>query len=138
MWSAETLRLLDGPNYAALATVADGRPSCHMMWVSADDEFLYLNTEVHRRKFRSLGVGAVAAVMIFENSRSWVEVVATVVAHVTGEAARRHLDDLARQYNGRVYAKRIESERVLVKLRPDREFVYKPSTVRAGPAPQWR
>lgn len=138
MWSDQARRLLEGPNYAALATVHAGQPSCHMMWFSADDEFLYLNTEVHRHKFRRLDIGAKAALMVFENSRSWVEVRATVLAHITGERARHHLDELSQKYNGHPYAKVIESERVVVQLRPDHEFLYRPSTVRAEPRPLWR
>jgi uncharacterized pyridoxamine 5'-phosphate oxidase family protein len=138
MWSDQARRLLEAPNYAALAAVVDGRPSCHMMWVSADEEFLYLNTEIRRRKFRSLEIGARVAVMVFENSWTWVEVGATVVAHQTGDAARGHLDRLALKYNGHPYRKPIESERVVVKLRPDTEFVYTPSTTRPATAPKWR
>jgi uncharacterized pyridoxamine 5'-phosphate oxidase family protein len=138
VWSPEARRLLKEPNYAALATCGDVGPSCHMMWVDADDDFLYLNTELHRAKYARLALGASLAVMVFENSRSWVEIVGTVAEHETGPGARAHLERLAFKYNGHGYQKQIISERVLVTVRPDREYVYVPSSSRRMDTPRWR
>ncbi|SCF29392.1 Pyridoxamine 5'-phosphate oxidase [Micromonospora purpureochromogenes] len=133
MLHPKTLRLVRAGSYAALATVTpEGALSCHMMWVGCDDDFLYVNTEVERYKFGNMQVGDPVALMIFESSRSWVEVRGTVVGHIYGDAALAQLDELSMIYNHRPYGKRIDSPRVICRIRPDREFVYLPSTSRAS------
>ncbi|WP_435204921.1 pyridoxamine 5'-phosphate oxidase family protein [Micromonospora sp. bgisy143] len=132
MLDPKTLRLVRAGSYAALATITpDGALSCHMMWVGCDDDFLYVNTEVERYKFGNMQVGDPIALMIFESSRSWVEVRGTVVGHVHGDEALAHLHELSMIYNRRPYGKRIDSPRVICRIRPDHEFVYVPSTSRA-------
>lgn len=54
-FSAETLRLLDGPNYAVLATVnPDGSPQTSAMWVGRDGSDLLLSTVEGRVKHRNM------------------------------------------------------------------------------------
>ncbi|HUY51320.1 MAG TPA: pyridoxamine 5'-phosphate oxidase family protein [Streptosporangiaceae bacterium] len=52
--SAATLRLLDGRNYAVLATVnPDGSPHTSAMWVGRDgDDLLFSTVEGHQRPGR--------------------------------------------------------------------------------------
>jgi Pyridoxamine 5'-phosphate oxidase len=125
---AKTLQLLEGANYAALTfLLPSGTPSTHMMWVGTDADHVLINTEVHRFKFRNLSVGAKATVMVFEGPFSWAEVRGTVVEHVTGAAARAHIDELAQVYTGKPYANEVASERVVVKIRPDYDMAFPPS-----------
>jgi hypothetical protein len=44
-----------------------------------------------------------------------------VVDIVRGPQARAHVDDLSRKYTGAPYANEIESERVILKIAPDRQ-----------------
>jgi PPOX class probable F420-dependent enzyme len=54
-FSAETLRLLDGPNYAVLATVnADGSPQTSAMWVGRDGDDVLFSTVEGRVKHRNM------------------------------------------------------------------------------------
>ncbi len=54
-FSAETLRLLDGRNYAVLATVnADGSPQTSAMWVGRDGDDLLFSTVEGRVKHRNM------------------------------------------------------------------------------------
>ena len=46
----------------------------------------------------------------------------TVVETVTGDEARAHIDALAQRYMGQDYPGQIESERVIVRVRPDKQF----------------
>lgn len=120
--------LAGGPNYAVLTTpLGDGTVSSHMMWVGADAEHLLINTEIHRRKFRNMAVGAKVTVLVFENNFSWVEVRGTVVDHVGGAEARAHIDALAQKYTGADYSMPVQSERVIVRIRPDVQFVFPPA-----------
>jgi PPOX class probable F420-dependent enzyme len=54
-FSEETLRLLDGKNYAVLATVnADGSPQTSAMWVGRDGDDLLFSTVEGRVKHRNM------------------------------------------------------------------------------------
>ena len=54
-FSEETLRLLDGPNYAVLATVnADGSPQTSAMWVGRDGDDVLFSTVQGRVKHRNM------------------------------------------------------------------------------------
>lgn len=49
-----TKKLAQGKNIASVTTLhADGTPMTHPMWIDAEDEYLILNTEVDRHKFRN-------------------------------------------------------------------------------------
>jgi PPOX class probable F420-dependent enzyme len=54
-FSAETLRLLGGPNYAVLATInPDGSPHTSTMWVGLDGDDLLFSTVEGRVKHRNM------------------------------------------------------------------------------------
>ncbi len=54
-FSAATLRLLDGPNYAVLATVnSDGSPQTSAMWVGRDGADLLFSTVAGRVKHKNM------------------------------------------------------------------------------------
>lgn len=117
-------RLATGQNFAALATLAaDGHPRTHVMWIDADDEHLLINTEVHRAKFKDLqrDPRVTVTVMSRENPYQFVEARGRVVDTVTGPEARAHIDSCAQRYLGTdTYQTPIKSERVIVKIAPER------------------
>lgn len=116
-------RLATGANFATLTTLlADGTPQSHVMWVDADDEHLLINTEVHRAKYRNLLRDPRATVTVWERDDPYrfVEVRGRAVAFVTGPEARAHIDTCSQRYFGRPYPAPITSERVLVRIAPDR------------------
>ena len=120
--------MASAPNYAVLTTQLEyGSMNSHMMWVGADAEHVLINTETHRRKFRLMPVGAKVTVLVFENTFRWAEVRGTVVDHVLGPEARAHIDALAQKYTGADYSNTVQSERVIVKIRPDVQFVFPPA-----------
>lgn len=121
----DTLReFATGPHFAMLTTLlSDGSPQTHVMWVDADDEHVLINTEVHRQKFRNVQRDPRVAVSIWDkdNPYRFVEVRGEVVATVRGQEARDHIDALAKRYMGKDdYPGTIQSERVILKIRPDR------------------
>ena len=119
--------LAEGANFAALTTVLpDGQPQTHIMWVGCDDEHIIINTEVHRRKFKNIERDPRVTVTIWDadNPYSFVEVRGQVVDTVTGDEARGNIDALSQKYMGRDYASDIQSERVILRIAPDRQVIH--------------
>ena len=116
--------LATGANFAALTTLAaDGQPRTHIMWIDADDDHLLFNTEVHRAKFADVqrDPRVTIAVINAENPYQYIEARGRVVAMVTGAEARAHIDACAKRYMGLdSYPNEIETERVIVKVLPER------------------
>ena len=123
MLDPKVVALAHGPNFAALTTLlADGQPQTHVMWVDADEEHLLINTELHRQKARNVQRDPRVTVAIIDaaNPYDFAEVRGTVVEIVRGPVARAHIDALALKYTGKPYAPTIQSERVILKIAPDR------------------
>lgn len=118
--------LATGKNYAVLTTLMpDGQPQTQVMWIGADDEHLLINTEVHRQKFKNVERDPRVTVTIMEdgNPFSYAEVRGRVVDTVRGDEARAHLDELSQKYMGGPYGTQIQSERVVLKIAPERQNV---------------
>lgn len=120
--------LVRGRNFAAFTTMlSDESPQTHVMWVDADDEFVLINTEVHRQKFKNVKRNPLVSVMIWDsdNPYRYVEVRGIVEDTQTGPVARQHIDTLSQRYTGRSFNDAsIRSERVLLKIRPRRVVHY--------------
>ena len=127
MLEEKTRRLASGKNFAVLTTLMpDGTPQSHVMWVDHDEEHILINTEVHRRKFKNLAQDARATITIIdsENAYSYVEVRGRVVDQIGGQEARDHIDALSQRYFGKDYSNPIQSERVILKIEPEREVIH--------------
>ena len=127
MLDEKTKALASGRNFAVLTTLMpDGTPQSHVMWVDHDDEHILINTEVHRRKYKNIRRDARATVTIMDanDGYSYSEVRGTVVEEVGGPEARRHIDALSQRYFGKPYPNQVQSERVILKILPDREIVH--------------
>ena len=121
-------QLAKGKNFAAFTTLLpDGRPMTHVMWVDCDDEHVLINTEVHRQKARNLRRDPRVTVTIWDadDPYRYAEVRGEVVETVTGPEARAHIDALSMKYHGHEYRNRIQSERLLVRIKPLRQQVRK-------------
>jgi PPOX class probable F420-dependent enzyme len=115
--------LAQGKNFATFTTMmANGYPQTSIMWIDADDEFLLINTELHRAKYANAVRDSHVNVVIWDgdNPYRYVEARGDVVGFVTGEEARRHIDTVSNKYVGTNYSATIESERVIVKIAPQR------------------
>lgn len=122
MISDELRDFIKAGNFATLTTLLpDGDPAAQVMWVDCDDEYVLINTEVHRQKFKNIERDPRVAVCVWEreNPYQYREVRGTVVEIIRGDVARAHIDELAQRYFGRPYdASIITSERVLLRIRP--------------------
>jgi|SRR5665811_2208749 len=127
MLEEKTRQLASGKNFAVLTTLLpDGTPQSHVMWVDHDEEHILINTEVHRKKYKNLSEDTRATVTIIdsENAYSYVEVRGRVVDEIGGQEARDHIDALSQRYFGKDYSNPIQSERVILKIEPEREVIH--------------
>jgi PPOX class probable F420-dependent enzyme len=101
-----TLELAQGANFAAITTaLLGGDFQNHYIWVGTDDKRLFVNTEVHRQKFKNVQRDPRVTLMIRDEQDPYryAEVRGEVVETVGGQAARDHIDDLSQKYNGEPY-----------------------------------
>lgn len=111
------------PNFAVLSTLMpDGRPQSQLMWIDAEESYLVVNTEVHRRKYRNVVADPRVTVTVFDRTDPYryVEGRGEVVEIIHGDRARAHIDELSEKYRGRPYDAEIKSTRVMLRIRLDR------------------
>jgi PPOX class probable F420-dependent enzyme len=112
-------------NFASLCVrLPNGQIANHVMWVDADDEHVLINTEVHRAKFKGMEADPNVTVMIWQRDDpyTYAEVRGVVTETVRGPEARAHIDALSQKYRGTPYTGEIKSERVIVKIAPQRQI----------------
>ena len=118
-------RLAKGPNFGTITTLfKDGSPATHVMWVDADDEYMLINTEIHRIKYHNARRDPRVTVTIRneDDPYDYVEVRGVVEETITGPEARAHIDKLSEKYTGGPYGDdAIQTERVILKIRPTRQ-----------------
>ena len=89
----------------------------------ADADRLLVNTERHRQKTQNVEANPQVGVSMTDPDDPYRSLsVVGEVTDVTTEGAREHIDELSRRYTGEDYQPEIQSERVLLKIRPDRTF----------------
>ena len=100
--SPETVRLLDGPNYAVLATInSDGSPHTSVMWVGRDGDDLLMSTVEGRVKHRNMARDPRVSVTVLDqaNPDTYVELrgSVTMTPEIDHEVERR----LSWKYDGK-------------------------------------
>jgi len=100
--SEATLALLDGPNYAVLATVnADGSPQTSVVWVGRDGSDLLISTVEGRVKHRNMLRDPRVSVTVIDSAdpESYVELRGRVT--MTQDTGRRVDTELSWKYDGK-------------------------------------
>ena len=113
-----------GQNFATIAFhLPNGQIGSHVMWVDADDEHILINTEVHRAKYQAISADPSVTVTVWnkDNAYQYGEVRGRVVGEVRGPEARANIDALSVRYTGHEYSGTIQSERVILKIAPERQ-----------------
>jgi PPOX class probable F420-dependent enzyme len=111
-------------NFAVLTTLLpDGQPMSHVMWIDCDDEHVVINTETHRQKVKNIRRDPRVTVTIWNagDPYRYAEVRGEVVETVAGPEARAHIDELSMKYNGHEYRNQIQSERLILRIKPLRQ-----------------
>ena len=123
MLDAKAKDMAQGKNFAAFTTLLpDGQPMTHVMWVDADDDHVLINTETGRQKYRNVERNPRVTVTVIDaaNPYRYAEIRGRVAEAVVGDEARRHIDRLAEKYTGGPYRNPIGTERVLLRIAPER------------------
>lgn len=87
MLEDEVVKLANGKNFAVFTTMlTDGMPMTQLMWVDASKDHVFLNTEVHRRKYKNVVADPRVVVTVIDatNPYHYVEVRGRVVEEVHG------------------------------------------------------
>jgi len=122
-----TIKLAQGVNYAALTTLfPNGSPQTQLMWVDSDKEFLYINTEIHREKYKNVDNDSRISILIWKNDDpfKYVEVRGNVVDSFGGQDARNHIDKLSEKYFNKPYPFTVQTERVVLKIKATKEVFF--------------
>ncbi|QLK25146.1 PPOX class F420-dependent oxidoreductase [Natrinema zhouii] len=117
--------LFETETFAHVATLTDdGLPHITPVWIDydADNNRLLVNTERGRQKERNVqnnpGIGV--SMTDPDDPYRFLSVIGEV-EEITTEGARAHIDELARRYtDADEYQMEIETERVILRIRPDR------------------
>ena len=117
--------LFEKQTFAHVATLTDeGLPHVTPVWIDydADDDRLLVNTERHRQKARNAARTPGVGVSMTDPDDPYRHLsVIGEVEELTTDGARAHIDDLAQRYmDADEYPNPIESERVILRIRPDR------------------
>ena len=117
-------RLLDGKNFATVATVmGDGRPQASVIWIHTDGPHIVFNTAEGRVKPKNMRRDARVAIAVFdmENPYQQAMIQGRVVA-MEHEGAEESIDAMTKKYlDLDSYPHRREGEqRVIVKVAPEK------------------
>ncbi|ODU04361.1 MAG: PPOX class F420-dependent enzyme [Pseudonocardia sp. SCN 72-86] len=123
MFNDATVGLLDGKNFAVLATTnPDGSPQSSVIWVRRDgDDGVVLSTLRGRRKESNIRRDDRVSLSIFEvgNPYNYVEIRGT--ADIAEEGGRALIDELANKYRGHDYPADAEGAvRVRIRIQAER------------------
>ena len=100
--SEETLALLDGKNYAVLATVnPDGSPQTSVMWVGRDGGDLLFSTVAGRVKHRNMSRDPRVSVTVIDSSDPENSVELRGRVSMTPDVGRRVDTELSWKYDGK-------------------------------------
>jgi PPOX class probable F420-dependent enzyme len=125
-FSEATLRLVDGRNYAVLATVnSDGSPQTSVVWVGRDGEELLFSTVEGRVKHRNMLRDPRVSVTIIDSAdpENYVELRGRVT--MTTDTGRRVDTQLSWKYDGRDPAEdRPGAVRVVVRVQVEKATGY--------------
>ena len=116
--------LFEKQTFAHVGTILpSGAPHITPVWVDydADAGRLLVNTERGRQKERNVRRNPAVGVSMLdpENPYRYLSVVGEV-EEITTDGAREHIDELSRRYVDSDYQNPIETERVILRIRPER------------------
>jgi PPOX class probable F420-dependent enzyme len=117
----------ESPAYAYLATtMQDGTPQVTPVWFNTDDEYILINSAQGRVKDKNMRSRPQVALAIHnpKNPYRYIQV-RGVIAEISGEGARQHIDDLALKYTGKAgfTIKDPDEVRLIYKLLPENVHV---------------
>ena len=124
---ASTRKLFEGKNFAYVSTLMrDGYPQITPTWVDIEDGNILVNTAIGRIKQKNVSRDPRLSIAIADQNNPYdmVTMRGKVIEQITGDAADKHIDKLAKKYLGKdKYPNRAPGEkRVILKVKPERVF----------------
>jgi PPOX class probable F420-dependent enzyme len=119
--------ILDKKSIASLATLmADGSPHVTPVWVDVDGDEILVNTLDGRLKPRNIRRDPRVAITVPDPDNPTVALIVRGTAELTNEGADEHADALSKKYlDEDVFPYRQPGDvRVLIRIRPERVFMY--------------
>jgi PPOX class probable F420-dependent enzyme len=100
--SESAIRLIDGRNYAVLATInADGSPQTSVMWIGRDGDDILFSTVEGRLKHRNMVRDPRVSVTVIESADPENYVELRGVASMTADSGRAFDTSLSWKYDGK-------------------------------------
>ena len=118
-------KLAQGKNFAMITVhLPSGAASTQVMWVDADDDHIIMNTEVHRAKYKALQADPRVTVTVWQldDPYHYAEVRGRLESTETGPEALAMINRLSQKYTGHDYTNPIQSERVTLRIAPERQL----------------
>lgn len=124
------LRLLEGRNFAFLATVReDGSPQVTPTWIDRDNDTILINTAKGRVKQKNVSRDPRVSISLVDDQNPYSMVtISGKVTEQTSQGADEHIDKLARRYlNADKYPGHSpDIKRVILKIKPEKIFFVPP------------
>ncbi len=122
--TAEQVALLREPHIAHVATVnPDGKPQLTPMWIDTDGEFVLLNTNTARVKYRNLKQNPFILISIVDAQHpSSRTVLIQGQADLVDKGALEHIDFLSRKYAGAPWHPNPGEVRVIIRVRVEKAW----------------
>ncbi len=120
--SKQARRLLDGKNFACVATLMpDGSPQVAPVWVEREGDVVVINATTTRQRYRNLKWDPRVALRVFDLADPYLEVlIRGKVIQITRDGAEEHIDKLSMKYHGRKYDYHREDQpRVIIRIQPE-------------------
>ncbi len=119
--SDDVRALVDGPNYAHVATVLpDGGPHSVPVWVGLEGNRVAFLTSPGSRKARNLDRDPRVAISITDHDQPFTmaQILGRVTERLEGEAAWTVIDRISHKYTGQPYP--LRTDRVVFLVEPER------------------
>ena len=120
MLTAEMIEIIDGKNFAYLATtMADGSPHVSPVWIDRDGDLLLINTVPGRMKHRNVSRDPRVAISLMQMKNPYRHLlIKGRVIEQTQQGALNHIDRLARKYLGKDYSWK-DRNRIVLRIKPE-------------------
>ena len=123
----EIAKLFQGKNFASFATLMDdGSPHVAPTWVDIEMGDILINTALGRIKQMNISRDPRVALSIIDQNNQYemVTIRGKVIEQITGDAAEKHIDKLAKKYiDMDKFPRSSKGERrVILKIEPEKIF----------------
>ncbi|WP_312024786.1 PPOX class F420-dependent oxidoreductase [Nonomuraea sp. WAC 01424] len=120
----EARRLLDAPNYATVTSInPDGGPQSTVVWVRTDGDEVLFSTVRGRVKPRNFDRDPRTSLLVIDpdNPYRYVEVRGRVAVEEDPEGEL--IEELSQKYRGQPWQDKPGTERLIIRIRPDKVTV---------------